>query len=267
LLEAGSAARRLTNADYTGDPDVSWLMHLIGGGGYRDAAALGCCEADYESIWIRAGASERLDVYDLSDDVLRTVRHRLREGPFAVPDGAEERVHFVQADLNFVRLPSDHYDVMWTSGCMHHVANLERLFEQVSASLRDGGLFALHDYVGERRLQYSATRLELVNDALRRIPLRFRKWGLESIERPPLDELSPFCGVRSHEILAAARAQFEVVHEGFSGALFPLGLMLDFEAMEHEAPELIAAFVASEAAARKVVAPAGAYAVYRKRAT
>src|SRR5437899_10642677 len=126
----------------------------------------------------------------------------------------------------FVRLPAARYDVIWSSGCLHHVVNLESLFAEVERALRDGGLFAVHDYVGERRMQFAPERLARINALLREVPARYRPGGTQELTGPP-PYLSPFCAVRSDEILGAARARFEVVHEGKAGALFPLFLLLD----------------------------------------
>ena len=82
---------------------------------------------------------------------------------------------------------------------------------------------------------------------------------------PPF--LSPFCAVRSDEILEVARARFDVVHEGRAGALFPLFLLLDLPALEREEPALLGRLLRAEeeALADPRLRACGAYAVLRKR--
>ena len=121
------AGDRRVNEAYTGDPERSWLDDLMARGPFRRAAVLGCDEGGYERQWIEAGASERLDVYELSPGVIRKVRAGLGRGRLE----ARRRVRFVRTDLNFARLPENTYDVVWSSGCLHHITNLEHLFAEV----------------------------------------------------------------------------------------------------------------------------------------
>ena len=245
------------NRNLTGDPRRSWLDDLIARGPFDAAAMLGCDEDDtLESAWMRAGASTRLDVYELSSGVIR------RRGARA-PRG----VRYLQADLNFVRLPAEQYDVIWSSGCLHHIVNLEYLLDQVARALRPGGLFAVRDYVGEALFHFDSRRLARVNAAFHAVPVRFRRGGLDAIGRNALAHgRSPFCAVRSDEVLSVARARFQVVHEGFTSALFPLAFFLDVEALAREVPDVLDRVLAAEAEALAdpTLRPCEAYVVFRR---
>ncbi len=256
---------RTTNEAYTGDPDRSWLDDLIGRGPFRDAAALGCDEGGYERRWLGQGGSQRLDVYELSSGVIRKVQAGLGLGWFTT-HGPTRRVRFICADLNFARLPANRYDVIWSSGSLHHIVNLEHLFAEVERALRPGGLFAIRDYVGERRMRFAPERLARINAVLREVPGKYRR--AEVIVPPRTEGLSPFCGVRSDDILPLAEARFEIVHEAVSGALFPLNFAIDMAAIEREAPEILARLRAAEQEALNVpgMRRCGAYLVLRKRA-
>src|SRR5581483_48931 len=213
---AYAAAERIANEALTGDATRSWLDDLAARGPFRTAAALGCDQGCPEGAWAARHASDRIDVYELSSDVIRRARAEL-------PRGAD--VRYVEADLNFARLPPAAYDAVWSSGCLHHLVNLERLMEEVARALRPGGLFAVHDYVGERRFRLSDARLARVNAFLRDVPARFRHGGIDAVAWQPM--LSPFCGVRSDEVLSVAAERFDVVHRATAGVLFPLFLYLD----------------------------------------
>jgi SAM-dependent methyltransferase len=253
------------NQALTGDPERDWMDDLLGRGPFRDAAMLGCAEGGYERRWLDAGGSRRLDIYDLSPGVLRKFRERLGVGRLGKRAG--RRVRFVPADLNFVRLPPGTYDVVWSTSCLHHVANLEHLFAEVERALRPGGLFVVHDYVCERHFRYTPARLTRVNTLLQEVPVRYRTGGIAAIEVPARSDLSPFCGVRSPDILPLARERFDVLHEGVDGALFPLFLVLDVPALAREQPALLERLERAEAEAIRDVdgQPSVAYAVFRKR--
>jgi len=259
LFRAAPIGTAWANAAYTGEATRPWLADLIARGPFRDAALLGCDDDRHEADWLRAGGSERLDVYELSPHAIRLVRASL--GPL------RQRVRFIRADLNFAELPAAAYDLIWSSGCLHHIVNLEHLLAQIERALRPGGIFAFHDYVGERRRQYSPARLARVNALLDSVPPRFRRGDLAPVRPPTGDDLSPFCGMRPTELLPLAAARFTPLHVATFGYLFPLPLLLDLESLAREDPPLLARLQAAETEARDdpTLQPASAYAVYRKR--
>lgn len=260
------AGERYSNQAFTGDPERSWLSDLAARGPFEHAAMLGCDDGGEERAWIDSGASRQLDVYELSRGVIHKVKASLGARRLGPP--WRRRVRFIESDLNFARLPANRYDVVWSSGCLHHIVNLEHLFREVERALRPGGLFALHDYVGERRSRFDPDRLARINDVLRRVPMRFRRGGVEEVKPPALDTLqvSPFCGVRSDETLAVARRRFEVVHLAETGALFPLEIIVDLPAIEREDPALLRWLLEEEKrAVSDGMTKCGAYAVFRKQ--
>lgn len=252
-------SNRMTNAVYTGDPERSWLDDFAARGPFARAAVLGCDEGGLEDQWLAHAGNERLDVYELCPIVIRDVRRSIRRE-------WRRRAHFIRTDLNFVHLPAATYDAIWSSGCLHHIANLEHLLAEVARALKPSGLFAIRDYVGERRMRFAPERLARINAVLRQIPARFHH--VVAVEPPPINGLSPFCGVRSDDIVPLALQRFEVVHRAFSGALFPLNFAVDLDRIAREAPDILQQLEAAEAAALRAAdaQPCGAYLVLRKRA-
>ena len=251
-------ATRIRHQAQTGDPARSWIADLAARGPFHRAAALGGDEEECETAWLEAGGSERLDVYDLSPDVLARVRGRL--GPLA------DRVRLIESDLNFVTLPEGAYDCIWSSGALHCLVNLEHVFTQVERALRPGGLFAFTAFVGEPRLRYTPARLRKVNALLATVPARFRH--TDEIVPPDAElALSPFKATRSRDILPLARARFDVVHEGLGARTCPLFLLIDLEGMARDAPALLARLLEAEetAGADPDLPPCLAYVVLRKR--
>jgi ubiquinone/menaquinone biosynthesis C-methylase UbiE len=260
----GDILDRMANQAYTGDQQRSWLDDLIARGPFTTAASLGCDEGGYERQWLQRGVSQRLDVYELSPNVIRTVRSELGLRWLDV-HGPARKVRFIRADLNFANLPVNHYDVIWSSGSLHHIINLEHLLAEIERALRPGGLFALRDYVGERRLQFAPQRLARVNALLAEVPARYRR--IESVAPVRIESVSSFCGVRSDEILPLAEARFDVVHKSLGGALFPLNFGIDLAGIERDDPALLARLLAAEEAALRdpTLRPTVVYAVFRKR--
>lgn len=257
---------RFINESYTGDADVSWLRDVVSRGPFRRAAILGCSGGEIESEWLAARGSRRLDVYDVSagalDRAARTVAWRVLGVRLPNP-----RLRVRVADLNFARLPRAAYDVVLSSGSIHHVVNLEHVFGEIAAALRPGGLFALHDYVGERALRYHPQRLARVNEVYRRLPPRFRRAAIEEIAAPVAADASPFEAVRSDDVLEVALEFFEPLHLRRVDALFPLLVFVDFPALEAEDPALAEAVLQAEREARATTDLPGCsvYAVFRPR--
>src|SRR6185295_17510005 len=68
---------RFVNLHFTGDATRTWLQDLIARGPFESAAVLGCDDAEYEAAWLAAGASPRLDVYELTPAVIDRVRPKV----------------------------------------------------------------------------------------------------------------------------------------------------------------------------------------------
>jgi SAM-dependent methyltransferase len=258
--------RALFNEQLTGFADQSWMDDLIGRGPFRRAAVLGCTEGLHESRWLAAGVSEELDVYELSRGVIeKTQRSLQKKGPADPSRGT--RIRFVQADLNFVQLPRNTYDVVWSTMCVHHLVNLEYLLAEIASALRTGGLFAMMDYVGEARLRYAPDRLRCINRVLEAIPPPFRREGIQQLGCPKPEEISPFEALRSNETLGVARTRMRLVHLGRSAALFPLAYHLRLAALERRAPQLMDRLLEAErnTAARSPEYCCEAYAIFQKQ--
>lgn len=249
LLEANhvGAFDAFINESYTGDPALPWMEDLLARGPFETAAELGGTMGQRERAWLERG-SARLDVYDISAKVLSRTRAQLGI-PLLESRGEGAPVRFFRADLNFVELPRAAYDVIWTSACVHHLTNLEYLFDQVEQALRPGGLFAIHDYTGESRHLYDAERVRRADEVFQRIPREYRY--AEHIALAAPGELSPFEGIRAGETLGLLRQRFETVHLMQSDALYPLGLLVDFAKLERERPELVAMVLDAEREARR----------------
>jgi SAM-dependent methyltransferase len=60
-------------------------------------------------------------------------------------------IEFGIADLNHVEIDPGRYDLIFAHASLHHVINLEQLFDRVAAGLAPGGVFHVVDVVGENR--------------------------------------------------------------------------------------------------------------------
>lgn len=252
---------RMTNRQVTGDPERSWMSDLIERRNEGRAAVLGLNGSAELLEWQRSRRGQPTDVFDLCPSVIEEARRSL-----AANDLAHD-VDFFLADLNFLRLPRRRYDVIWSSGCLHHVVNLEHLLDRIAEALTPDGFFSVYDYIGERRRQFDPRRLAAMNALFRDIPSRFRRGESDRLESQDPEQLRPFCAVRSDEIRDLLQHRFEVVHEVTAGHFHPLELYLDVQRIEAEEPSLIDRLLEAEVAARRdpLHTACTLYGVYRRK--
>jgi SAM-dependent methyltransferase len=188
---------RYTNERFTGDRRVGWHQTIQRHGPFRRGLVLGLSALRLEGEILATNPELHLTFLDLSDGSLAR-RAEILGARFP------GRVATRSADLNFVELEPESYDLIVSSSSLHHVTNLEHLGWQINAALTPAGRFFLNDYVGEPRFQFA--------------PAKQRVFGLvhdREVARTPgrrpgccwmdTSDLSPFCGVRSDEVLPVLR--------------------------------------------------------------
>jgi 2-polyprenyl-3-methyl-5-hydroxy-6-metoxy-1,4-benzoquinol methylase len=107
--------------------------------------SVGCGDGEVEVLLANSlqdrGADFRLEGVDLSPLLIERFDQSVRE------QGLEARVFPRVADLNDTR-ESEQYDVIMANHSLHHMVDLEKLFDFIKASLKDGGIFATADMIG-----------------------------------------------------------------------------------------------------------------------
>ncbi len=202
---------RYTNARFTGDRNVGWHRTIARHGPFRRGLVLGLSALRVEGEILETNPGLHLTFMDISPGSLAR-RAEILGARFP------GRVETIRADLNFAELPRDAYDLVVSSASLHHVTNLEHLAWQIDATLAPDGWFFLSDYVGEPRFQFAPAKkrvFELVHD--REIArMRNRRPGCLWMDA---SDLSPFCGVRSDEVLPVLRAHLAEVEVRTAAAL------------------------------------------------
>jgi SAM-dependent methyltransferase len=194
---------RYVNARFTGDPDTDWTSTIARRGPFRRGLMLGISSPRRETQVLATNPGLHLTLLDISGGAVERRAERLGER-------FGDRIATATADLNFLELPVEHYDVIVSSSTIHHVTNLEHLGFQINRALTPDGYFFLEDYVGEPRFMFSEAKRRLYEmlydrDVARQ---RGRKPGLIWLDT---SDLSPFCGVRSDEILDVFRRYLDEV--------------------------------------------------------
>lgn len=186
---------------------LSWLVELIrrrvGGSGLR-GLSIGCAAAAAPEIaFARSGLFGAIDVVDLAGGLLE-------KQSTAASEKGVNWIHYLQRDLEEIRLEPNSYDVIWAIGTIHHLERLEALFVEINRGLSERGLFFMREYVGPDRLQLSEEQLRRANRVLAWLPEEFRlRWDgsvKQAAERVDLDVLlaeDPSEAIRSSAIIPA----------------------------------------------------------------
>ena len=105
------------------------------------------------------------DALDISETALENAR-RLAEA-----EGLRH-INYECHDLNELKL-SHTYDAVIAGG-IHHIKNLEHLFEEIKRWLAPGGFFLMYEYIGPSQCQPTARQLEAINACIRLLPKKYR---------------------------------------------------------------------------------------------
>jgi len=133
-------------------------------------------------------------------------------------------LNFSATDLNAWNA-TEEYDAVIAIQSLHHVVNLEGLFDQVKRSLRPGGSFLISDMIGRNGHQRWPEALEIVHEFWRKLPPSYRFNKLlnryEELYESWDCSVEGFEGVRSQDILPLLLERF---HFQF---FFPFGNAID----------------------------------------
>lgn len=121
----------------SGLPKVDWLtgaverLRIPPGGRWL---SIGCGSAGTEIHAARSGFFSSMTAFDVSRGSLEQAREAARRARIS-------NIEFSVANLDELRLPREHYDVILAIMSLHHVENLGHLLEQIEGALKPEGSF------------------------------------------------------------------------------------------------------------------------------
>jgi SAM-dependent methyltransferase len=131
------------------------------------------------------------------------------------------QIRYQVCNLETEPLPEGPFDAVVANDVLHHITNLEGLYERIHETLVPGGKLLFNEYVGPNRFQYSDARMAVINRYFRLIPdhLRFNPywsglfWSRFRVDPEKLAADDPTEAVRSEDVLPLARRYFDVEAE------------------------------------------------------
>jgi SAM-dependent methyltransferase len=180
-----------------------------------------------------------VDAYDVSPKSIARARR--------LTDEKELKINYHLADINHVELPPDRYALIIISHAFHHFERIDHVAQQIDRALLPGGIFYTSDYIGPRRLQFTARQLFYAQTMLQLLPAPYRRGPdgktRQRVQSAPPESLSPDEAICSDRILPALAQHLDVVWQcNYAGLLYPLleGIAFNLDGeRDHDLLELL----------------------------
>ncbi len=223
---------KFVNWRITGDRDMNWFGYVVGkfvdGRVDGPGMCLGCNDGFFDRQIMQAGLCSKFDGYDISK---KAVANAQKEADTA---GLDIKYHV--CDLNFAEFPEDdYYGLVTAVMSLHHVDLLDDLFEKVARAMKPRSIFAINEYVGPNRFQWTDDQHKAINNLLKTLPPRLRKRSidgkvidqLDRVREKDLIEVTPFEAIRSEEIIPLLEKHFTILERrDYGGSV--LGWLLNY---------------------------------------
>lgn len=220
------------------------------GGPIRKAVSVGCGAGQKEMSLIQSGVVLEFHLYEIAAERIRIGRERARSL------GISDRVHFFQTNA-FEECNDTDYDLVYWNNSLHHMLDARAAVLWSRERLSHGGLFAMDDFVGPSRYQWTDTALSFARAFRRSLPDRLlmdprkpRK-KLRPPRRPTVERMirmDPSEAADSASIIPAIREVFRNPRVIFTGgAIYHTGLHNALANLEEDGTELQAALLIDRA--------------------
>jgi len=141
----------------------------------------------------------------------------------AEENGVLDNMRFIEVDFN-TWVASKKYDGVMANQSLHHVTQLEHLFDQISKSLHSNGSFVISDMIGRNGHQRWPEALEIVNKFWKELPENYKFNVFQNRFEPEYENLDcsseGFEGIRAQDILPLLLQRFQCeTFVGFGNAI------------------------------------------------
>lgn len=195
-------------------PDEHFANHLecaLANNGHGRFVSIGAGNCDTEvrvAAILKARGHEQftIECLDINESMLA------RGHQMAIDHGVGAQVLPTQADFNRWR-PTGKYHAVMANQSLHHVVELEHLFDAVSDAIEDDGLFVISDTIGRNGHLRWPEALHVVREFWAELPEHYRRnLQLNRDEPEFLDwdcSASGFEGIRAQDILPLLVERFQ----------------------------------------------------------
>ena len=226
----------------SGGSEEHWLPwffnHYLEDGAVFERSLSVCCGDGAHELGIaNTGKVRFIRGFDISEGAIAQANATFEKA--AIP---RDSYAFEVADADNLEL-EDRFDLILSTGALHHVTNLEGLLSKLSSMLGTNGYFVVLEYVGPNRFQWTDTQLSVINGILRQLDPRYLKENTRiELGRPSIPDfmaIDPSEAVRSEDVLRLLPEYFTIEYlRNFNGTVMhPLYPLLDARLTNTDAPD------------------------------
>jgi SAM-dependent methyltransferase len=182
--------------------------------------SVGCAAAYKEANLVLSGVVEEFFLYEISTE-------RVKQGQeFARSRGISHKMHFISEDA--FEVCRDKFDLVYWNNALHHMMAVPAAISWSRSRLSPGGVFAMDDYVGASRFQWSDYSLDVATRFRQGLAIEHRGSASAKVDRPTVQAmmaLDPSEAADSARTIAALNVIFpeaQIIPTG--GAIYHPGL-------------------------------------------
>ena len=206
---------------------LEWLLHhyFEHVAVFERSLSVCCGDGFYELALAHSGKVRFIRGFDISEGAIAQAQAAFEKAAIPRNTYALEVADADDLELGGV------FDLILSTGALHHVTNLEGLLSRLSSALDVNGYFVLLEYVGPNRFQWTGPQISVINGILRRLDPYYLKDNTRIDLSPPkmreFMAIDPSEAVRSEDILGLVPAYFTIEYlRNFNGTvmhpLYPL---------------------------------------------
>lgn len=195
--------REAINRRVAGSPrewPLDWFKRVHGRSPLSRGVSFGCGLGSFERWAVKLGIVREMDAFDISPSSLEDARGLAREEGLS-------GIHYELGSFDEPNLRDGAYDIAFFHASLHHVSNLERLFDALSRALVPGGVIYVDDYIGRSRHQWRGRHLRESQEFLDQVPREAKSRLFLDL---PVGRDDPSEAARSGEIEAFLRGAFDI---------------------------------------------------------
>lgn len=231
------------NKCISGNPKTGWFQYacekylLKDYGGVDYGLSIGCGSGALERHCRLINACQTIDAIDLAEGAIEEAKKLAKEQKIS-------NINYKVSNIENIDLPQEKYDVVFASSAIHHVKNLEGLFEQIRSSLKPYGLFIMLEYVGPSQFQFTKKVCDLINELLEILPKEYRKLSSDpsktkdNFKKSTVEMMNasdPSEAIRSAEIVPLLSKYFTILEKkDYGGTILHMLLQDIVENFNHD---------------------------------
>lgn len=177
--------------------------------------SIGCGVGYLERSLASWNAFEQMDAYDIAPGAIEIAKQ-------SAVDAGLTHINYEVRNINTSTWPANHYDTVWFNGSLHHIEQLERVYQEVAHTLKPGGYLFFNEYIGPSRFDFTERQKQVMDAVFKLLPQRFKRSFIPAYPFPYLQatpipdpvevqRVDPSEAVRSDEIMSILPDYFDIL--------------------------------------------------------